>query len=499
MSLPPIIPAQLPPAPVQLITLANYQAQLANGYPAQAGSVIIDPISDAIVGVVDGNGVAQPYAATVFYPRSTATLAGAPSAADIALGASAQFYDPMQSPLDSTHPWVYYSAVTGAYVKVSASATGAVTSVNGQTGAAVITSLGINAAPMPGTITFNATTGYVTDGTNSVQLASGTIPVLGGKQYFAALVTVAGNWSIDGISQWNVGDVAQLEQSGASQAWFRNAGNPTDTTKLVIPDGQGGLVSATPDINYKTAPLLNIGIPCGVAPSGTFTTNGSVTFNTAVTAQSTNSMYPGLFLWYPQGAINTTAAGPGYAAGYYYTVPQSTTTAIVYNNIYTPSSSSTLVVPAIPATPTAFTGVTGGVYTPTTATFIATHILPIAANYMGTQGDLEQLLTWRVSSSANNKQVQTKFGALNSTTNVGMGVVETTNINNSDRCTLSNMGFTNYQTSQTLSDVTHTTGVKNSGAIDTTQLQYLILGFNLSNATDWIVFEKYRVIGNPKA
>ncbi len=487
-------------------------------------------------------------------PRTTAQLATTPSALDIAQANVVDFYDSSNRTLkyrvsqDGTQ-YVQYGGGGGGggsstYVGLSDSATANLPTVNtplanalstlataisGKTGtlagasdvgtydltthntpiANAIATLGNNIAakpsnayqagaiPTPGIYSFNASTGLATDGTNSVALASSTVPTLSGKQFFCCIVSVGGTIALDTLTTCNQGDTLYLMQSGASQVWQRIAGVPL-TGGLLKPDGKGGLTSAVPGLDYLLPALMKVGVPVGVAPSGTFTTNGSVTFGTPITNQSVSGLYQGIFLYYPANAITGSNA-----AGFYWTVPQSGgtngTLAIVYNNVYTPTSSATMAVPVVPATPTAFSGVTGAAYTGVT-TFVATHIVPFPAGLLGSQGDYNQFYVGRCTSNTNVKALKTFVGALGSTsTAVGMSQSQNTSVlNNSDSVT-SSISFGNYVSAPPSTDVFHNGGVKNGGSIDFTQLQYLTFGIQNAVATDWQVIENYRVTANPKA
>lgn len=153
-------------------------------------------------------------------------------------------------------------------------------------------------------------------------------------------------------------------------------------------------------IESETMPLSSSlhqsGIPVGVAPSGTMAANGVVTFGTALPMTYSG----GIYLYFKAGAVYS--ASP---AAFFYVVMTNTTVGTVYNNIYSPGS-STLAIPELPteiiaAGPGAFIGETGAI----TAISVT-----IPGGLMGVNGRVQYQLIGAHTNSAGNKTYSLHFG-----------------------------------------------------------------------------------------
>ena len=152
------------------------------------------------------------------------------------------------------------------------------------------------------------------------------------------------------------------------------------------------------------APVTNavpVFLAGGTTPS--IANNGALTALTALPTTYSG----GIYLYFPQGAINATVSGPGYAAGLYYCVMSSTTAGTIYNNIYDPTTG---LMPTIPATPTPFVTTGPGTFTQTTGADIVLLGYKIIGESMGLSGSLKTTPAFKIINSAGAKVSSVKFG-----------------------------------------------------------------------------------------
>jgi hypothetical protein len=136
-------------------------------------------------------------------------------------------------------------------------------------------------------------------------------------------------------------------------------------------------------------------LPLIIVSGGSMGNNGALTVtNTLFTA------HPNAYVYLPAGAISG-----GSAAGWYYAVFASTTTATVYNNNYTPGT-----IPTIPSVPAPFVTTGSGAYTQTTAE-ITFDTVTIPGGTIGKRGQLELVTLMSYGASANNKILRVKLGS----------------------------------------------------------------------------------------
>ena len=133
------------------------------------------------------------------------------------------------------------------------------------------------------------------------------------------------------------------------------------------------------------------GIPFGIPSSGSVGNNGALTLTTAFPRIFSR----GIYLYFPAGAISS-----GSAAGLYWTVMSSTTAGTIYNNLYSPSSTT---VPSSVASPTAFSTTGPGAYTQTINTNISLASFNIQGNLMGARGVLSITSGWDTTANTNSK------------------------------------------------------------------------------------------------
>jgi hypothetical protein len=164
-------------------------------------------------------------------------------------------------------------------------------------------------------------------------------------------------------------------------------------------------------INGTTAPaaiVTTTGTPTGLTytPGGTATIANAAMYETGSgypAAQATvdsvtlpaplNFPYAAAYLYFP-------ASAPVGTLGLYYCVPFSMGAGTCYNNTYSQTGGGT---PTIPASPTAFSGLTAGTYTQTTATGIVLGNANVPANSMSLNGCAQGSANFTVNNSANTK------------------------------------------------------------------------------------------------
>lgn len=271
--------------------LATYTTAIPNTTP-QAAVIAGPQVAAGAIGVVgiDAAGNATKPDGTPFsavasgaIARSTAQLAGTPSAGDIALGANGQFYDPLQT-VDVTHPWVYYSASATAYVRINV---GGTSTLAGATDVATANLPALNAptsAALAGKTSaqgiWNLTTNVATapDGTTTFTPANGVYPASGAN---FLLCTGVGPRTLDG-NTYNAGDFAVMNPALAQ--WVRSTSSATiaATTGALVGDGAGNAIAGTLGLNIAPVPITLCNVPVGILPDGTIGANGAVVIGTSV-------------------------------------------------------------------------------------------------------------------------------------------------------------------------------------------------------------------------
>lgn len=227
-----------------------------------------------------------------------------------------------------------------------------------------------------------------------------------------------------------------------------------------------------------TGPFANANIWISGTNATTNTAGaGGVTFSVPLA-----SAYASAYLYFP-------ASSPIGSAGQYYCIMASTVTGTCYNNTYTSST------PTIPGSPTAFSGLTAGAYTQTTATTLPLLTTTITGNTLGING----CIFWDVgvsnNTSAGNKTVSTKLGT------TGPGIAITTGTTGKFVTRACNAGAANSQLydgiiSSPTAVTMQSQGVSRS-ALNTAVSQNAVVNINLATATDVAALEVYAITLRP--
>ena len=215
--------------------------------------------------------------------------------------------------------------------------------------------------------------------------------------------------------------------------------------------------------------LSQVGVPRGIAPTGTMAANGAVTLGTAFSLTYTN-----IWLYFPTNAVYA-----GSAEGFYYTEMSSTTAGTVYNDTYTPGSTSY----DIPASPTSIVAAGPGAYTGVTSEVTALSV-NISGGAMGKYGQLIYSNFVNGSSTANNKADLIKLN----TTVVGGISNLTNNLGRLERVDIRNMGVTNRQHSTNWIGIGSSSSSGIISTIDTTATFQFKQTLQLTVATDYVIF-----------
>ncbi len=238
-----------------------------------------------------------------------------------------------------------------------------------------------------------------------------------------------------GATAANTGAFTTLSATGK----ISGAASTTSAASLNLPQGSAPTSPANGDFwtavggvfgyaNGMTRGLIAaIGqshIPFVVVSSGTMGNNGALSAITAVAAA-----YPSAYVYMPSGAIFS-----GSAAGWYYADFSSTSAATLYNNTYSAGT------PQIPASPTAFSTTGPGAYTQTSASNIASYVLSIPGNTIGSNGSIRISGLVSCNNGSGSKTVATSYGGaqlftLTGTTTETLGFI----------AGFANLGVTNAQ------------------------------------------------------
>lgn len=135
--------------------------------------------------------------------------------------------------------------------------------------------------------------------------------------------------------------------------------------------------------------IYQMTVPFIISSSGSFGNNGALSGITALSRLSGPC-----YMWFPANAI-----AAGIAAGWYYAVLGSSTTATVYNNTYTSGQ------PRVPASPTAFATTGPGAFTQSNPAATESPQFTLVANTLGRYGTLQFDYKVNCNSSANFKTV----------------------------------------------------------------------------------------------
>lgn len=319
--------------------------------------------------------------------------------------------------------------------------------------------------------TWNLTTNVATapDGTTTFTPTNGTYPTSGAN---FLVCTGTETQTLDGQA-YVPGDFAVM--SPALGTWQRVSGSTgtiATTTKPLIGNGAGSAVAGVSNVDYAPPSAISSGVHRVIMPAGTVGSNGALTITgTALVAGLVEFLG-----YYPANSI--TGAN---AAGWYWTSMASTTAGTIYNNTWTPGSGS----PVIPATPTAFSGTTGGAYTNATAAYIVLEQVALGANPFGKNGFLRQRANLQFNTGATTHNVQSRLNGTgagiqfsSNGTNVGLSFVDT----------IQNCGRTDRQVAPNSQsgDAYAGTATPQYTSIDTSGAVTWALAATLGATSDWV-------------
>jgi hypothetical protein len=223
--------------------------------------------------------------------------------------------------------------------------------------------------------------------------------------------------------------------------------------------------------------LFSSAIPFVIAPTGTMGDNGALTLGTAL-----NRIIPNAYVYLPANAISA-----GSAAGFYYAVFSSTTAAIVYNNVWSGAAGQ----PAIPTSPTPFVTTGPGAYTGSTST-LTVAIGSMPGRVMGADGAIEFTAEVSYPNNANSKTVTVKFGGTNA-----YSLAQTTTTGDRLTGTIQNQGREDRQLFGCTNRDGPGTGTIAYGNVDSTGTVSITATCAMAVATDYLVFEGWRVMLYP--
>lgn len=271
--------------------------------------------------------------------------------------------------------------------------------------------------------------------------------------------------------------------SGSAGKWIRvrsaAVGSVIPAGVTLCSDGStdAGTSNITASIENWRKVLLTSSVPHGMPPSSTISANGAVVFGTPYTF-----VYPDCYLYFAQGQLSTTAATPGYAAGWYYARMADSTHAQVFTNYVAASLLTPLLLPYI-ASPTAFTGTTG-IGANTGVTTNAQYGLCVGVPPLGPNGFASVETKYRSNTTSGAKALATVYGSLALQT-----LSSTTSGAGGGKSTVKNLGTQSAQICpQVAGTDTSVTGFNNS-TIDGSVTQYIQSRPSLGTATDWIMVE----------
>lgn len=245
-----------------------------------------------------------------------------------------------------------------------------------------------------------------------------------------------------------------------TQAWCSDLGE-------IHSNGTSWVTNAPSPLVIGSLPLCILPTSSGVTATGTCTVGTTL----PITAGAG-------YFYVPANYLATVSA-----AGWYYGTIASGTSVTLFNNIYSGTGQ-----PTIPASPTAFAGLSGG--TPTGSTGAQTFTVNIPAGCMGPNGECEVKFLATFNSSANNKVISHAFGALNlysvtatTTTSLGVGV------------SVRNSGIVSVQTASLLTGDGYVpaTQALGRGSVNTAAAVAYVITMNNAAATDFIILESYSI------
>lgn len=414
------------------------------------------------------------------FANTTLLQAAFPAASN--LGAFAQ--------IGTAAPYAQYTSNGQAWSAVGTGGSGgAVSSVNTQTGAVVLSSRQLNAFPLPGTWNGATNTAYDAHGAAVGSLTAGTVPPVD-LSFTVVGCPTATPVSISDIFTTVInGDVVYYDSVRFQKVAVTNIG--LTTTVGLFGDGVGGLRAGVPGTDYMPGSTLACNVPVASAPDGSIAANGALTLSpTTLTKLPGGGYSNGIWLYFPANVINGSNA-----AGFYWAVFTNSGSGTIYNNVYTPGTNSGAGSWRVPTTLVPFSGTTGTAYTGTTAS-VTTHSFVIPGNAMGPNGVIRTDIYHRNNTTAGAKAVVQKAGS----NTLGYSNSQTTQGNNIDSSFIWNRGLTNVQEALISGAPLHSNAAGNPGTIDTTANFTLTMTTQTSTvSTDWVVIESLRITVLPGA
>lgn len=245
------------------------------------------------------------------------------------------------------------------------------------------------------------------------------------------------------------------------------ATNPYNVKAIVAPI----LASGTGAGSGVSKVMGNLGVPMLLPPQSTITTGGTLNLGTALSIT-----YPSIYIYFQAAALY-----PASPAGWYYSVCATTTTCLVYNNIY--AGGSTL----IPATLNPITNGTAGTISSPLSSFVTAFTATIPGNSVGPNGYIQIMVRIGNNNSVNNKLFQSSWAGA-----IGLGsIVNTTNTQSFGIQGVHTLGVTNKIMSMGLGN--YNFGSMSATPIiqtlDTTINQPMNFQLQLVNATDYIFID----------
>lgn len=217
-------------------------------------------------------------------------------------------------------------------------------------------------------------------------------------------------------------------------------------------------------------------VPMIVPSSGSMGNNGALTMTTAL-----DQTYPSAYYYMPANAIVA-----GSTAGFYYGVGGSTTTAVLFNQMYV---SGTATVP--PLTPFSTTG--PGAYAQTTGAFLTAWTMTLPGNTLGLYDEIQAHGITTYLNSAGAKSIQLGYG-----TGSGEGPINyfavspTTTASQTFQAGFANAGALNKQIGTTIATGGMTTSASvlpPTGAVVSSSDRLLTCNLKIAVATDYVIMQ----------
>lgn len=319
--------------------------------------------------------------------------------------------------------------------------------------------------------------------TNTPAITQGSALTVSGNRVFSVLCTVGSSSSTGPFSIVGANDILADDGTGT---WHRIAG-VSSSGKVQKSDGQtpAGLTDAVIGVDVGAPLTFQCCVEVLRAPSGTMGNNGALS---ALANALQATLSDGCWMEFPAGAIATgiPSSAQVTAGVKWWTVMSSATAGQVFNNTYTPGTTSPN---AIPASPTAFVTTGPGAYVNGTSA-TPFFVIPIPANSMGLSGSIDTE-TWAsaYSGNANNKTITSTFGG----SGQGAAITLTTASQQAVLGNVMNKANAKKQKSSQSGKSFAANASRNTSAVDSTVTQNFVVNGNTAVAGDWICVESFRL------